>query len=38
MIIKGLKPTILIKSTVIVHTVNSQYTLIAKVINVNCKY
>ena len=37
MVIKGLKPIMLVKSVVIIHTVNLQYVPIVKVVNVNCK-
>jgi len=35
-VIKGLKFIILIKSVVIVHTVNPQYVPVVRVVNVNC--
>ena len=37
MVIKGLKFIMLVKNIVIIHTVNPQYVLIAKVVNVNCR-
>jgi len=37
-VIKGFKFIISVKSIVIIHIINPQYILIARVVNVNCKY
>jgi len=37
-VIKGLKPIMLIKNVVIIHVINLQYISIIKVVNVNYRY
>ena len=38
MVIKGLKSVILVKSAVIIYTIDLQYILIVKVVDINCRY